>query len=109
MKDWFLSTFGEWLIGKHISQYGKMTSFHIDTHNKRVVLSAELRGESSPIEIEASYERHEDGGNQSIKITGIKSSREWMNDLANTLLQQYPQVYPIPHGLVGVATRILNI
>ncbi len=86
-----------------------MTSFHIDTHNKKISFSAELRGEPSPIEIEVHYARHETDGNQTIEITGIGISREWMNDLANAMLRQHPQKFPIPPGLVSTAVKILNI
>ncbi len=109
MKDWLLSIFGEWFIKRHVSPYGRMTSFHINTQEKKILFSAELRGEVSPIQIEVDYARREVDGSQLIYITGIRVSREWAHDLANTLLQQAPQSFPIPAGLVSTAVRVLNI
>lgn len=109
MKDWLLSIFGEWFIRRHIAPYGRMTSFHINTKEKKIWFSAELRGETSPIQIEVNYARRDVNGNQYIDITGIKISREWAHDLANALLKQSPQTFPIPTGLVSTAVRVLNI
>ncbi len=109
MKDKLLSIFGEWLIERHLLPYGRMTSFHIDTENKTILVTAELRGEASPIEVNAHYTRSEENGNQSIEITGVKISREWMNDLANALLKQSPQKIMVPPGLASVAVKVLNL
>lgn len=109
MKDCLISIFGEWFIKRHISPYGRMTSFQINTQEKKILFSAELRGEVAPIQIEVDYARREVDGNQHIDITGIRVSREWAHDLANALLQQSPKTFPIPAGLVSTAVRILNI
>ena len=86
-----------------------MTSLQIDTNNKKIAISAELRGEVSPIDIEVNYARHDYEGSQIIEITGIRVSREWANDLANTMLQQSPQKFTLPPGLVSTAAKFLNI
>lgn len=86
-----------------------MTSFHIDTENKTISVTAELRGETSPIQIKAHYTRLEENGNHSIEITGVEISREWMNELANAILKQSPQKIAIPSGLASVAVKLLNL
>lgn len=110
VKDWLLSIFGEWLLKKRISPYGHMTTFHIDTQNKKITLSAELRGETSPIDIAIDYARHDDAtGAQEIEVKDVHISREWMNELAKSMLQQFPQRIPVPPGLVTTAVKVLNI
>lgn len=109
MKDWILSILSDWVIKRHLSPYGRMTSFQINTHEKKILFSAELRGEVLPIQIEVDYARREVDGSQHIDITGIRVSREWAHDLANAFLQQSPQTFPIPSGLVSTAVKILNI
>lgn len=110
MKDWLLSIFGEWLLKKRIAPYGHMTTFHIDTQNKKITLSAELRGETSPIDIQIDYARHDDPtGTQEIEVKDVHISREWMNELAKSMLQQFPQRIPVPPGLVTTAVKVLNI
>jgi hypothetical protein len=110
VKDWLLSIFGEWLLKKRIAPYGHMTTFHIDTQNKKITLSAELRGETSPIDIQIDYARHDDAtGAQEIEVKDVHISREWMNELAKSMLQQFPQRIPVPPGLVTTAVKVLNI
>jgi hypothetical protein len=109
MKDWLLSHFGHWLINRHLKPYGNMTSFQIDTENKKIFLSADLRGEASCIEITASYATSEIGGQTHLSVTRVESSREWLTDLANSYLAANPFAAPVPPGVLSAAVRILKI
>jgi hypothetical protein len=85
MRDGILSIFAKLAAARYVTPYGKMTSFHIDTANKKITVSLDLRGEQSPIDAEVGYDLQEDSGNLNIRIMEVKTSREWLTGLANAL------------------------
>lgn len=120
MNNWFGRLLGqskEWCIrqaafiaaAKYLPPYGEMTSFHIDPTNKKITVSLDLRGEQSPIDAEVGYDLHEDSGKLSFRITDVKTSREWLTELANETLKRFPEGIQIPPGppsfLVKLAGR----
>jgi len=109
MNNWFGRLIGqskEWCVrqaafiaaAKYLAPYGEMTSFHIDPKNKKITVSLELRGEQSPIDAEVGYDLQENSGNLNIRITEIKTSREWLTELANEALKRFPNGFEIPPG-----------
>ena len=94
---------------RYLPPYVEMTSFNIDPTNKKITVSLELRGEQSPIDAEVGYDLQEDSGNLSIRITDVKTSREWLTEVANEALKKFPEGIQIPPGqpsfLVKLAGR----
>ena len=64
-----------------------MTQIQIDSTAKRIHIELELKGETSPIQIDVqSYELTTKAGETHIKIGEINTSREWINLLINDYL-----------------------
>ncbi len=108
LKDWLLSHFAHWLIGRHFTPYGHMTSFHIDTENKKIALTADLKGEASPIELEISYLLREEAGQTVLNVTGLTASREWVTELARAYLPLLPVNLPVPEKVAPIL-RVLKV
>ena len=75
------------IINQKIELYGAMTRLEIDSTNKTIRLSLELKGEPAPIEIEVgAYSLEELDGKILLSIHNITTSREWLTGLANEYL-----------------------
>jgi hypothetical protein len=79
-----------YLNGSLLRPYGRATSLRIDSSAKTIVIEAELKGESSPLEIElVDYVISQDGDDYFVTVKGICTSREWLTTLAqNELLNR---------------------
>jgi hypothetical protein len=72
-----------YLNGTLLTPYGRATELQIDSKAKTLRITAELKGEATPVEIEiTAYEIHRDGEDYVAKIKGIRTSREWLTALA---------------------------
>ncbi len=109
MKDWIVSLVVKSQLASYIAPFGKMTSFHIDTANKKITVSLELRGEQSPIDAEVGYDLQENSGNLNIRITEIKTSREWLTELANETLKKFPEGIQIPPGPPSLFVKLAGL
>lgn len=109
MKDWLLATAARVFIDGRIQRYGNMTAFHIDTERKSVAITLDLKGESSPIEIQVEYHRGDHEGEMVIEVANVRASREWITELAAAYLTQSPIKFPVTHPLIARIIRILNI
>ena len=106
MRDGILSIFAKLAAARYVTPYGKMTSFHIDTANKKITVSLDLRGEQSPIDAEVGYDLQEDSGNLNIRIMEVKTSREWLTGLANEALKRFPNGLQVPPGLPSLFVKL---
>lgn len=72
-----------YLNGNLLAPYGRATSLHIDSTVKRIVIEAELKGETLPLRIEITdYEIKHEEGRYVARVKGIRTSREWLTQLA---------------------------
>jgi len=80
MKDKALSTGAKIAINQHIREYGSITNLSLNSKFKSMHMNVLLHGEQEPIEVQVeNYLITE--GNQ-LKISGVATSREWINTLA---------------------------
>jgi hypothetical protein len=81
--------------------YGRATKLAIDSAAKTIRITAELKGESVPLEIEITdYEFRQDGTDYFAKIKGIRTSREWLTALAENHLRNVSLKLPAQFGAV---------
>ncbi len=88
MKDTALSKSAQVAINNHIKEYGKMLKFHVDSQTKSLEMDVMLEGEVEPLKVHIQhYEMTEEGGRHFVELTGITTSRAWINTLATPYLE----------------------
>lgn len=89
-----------------LTPYGRATQVRIDSTAKTIGISAELKGEAIPLEVEiTAYEIRQEGENYFALIKGIRTSREWLTALAVNHLQNVSVKLPAQIG--GLLARAL--
>ncbi len=91
-------------FNQRLRPYGSMLKLAIDTQRRTVSFSVDLKGESSPIEVEISeYKLHSENGTTYLEIAGDKvtTSREWLNLLIRE--KAVLQKIPIPANVAWLA------
>ena len=82
-------------FNKSFKSIGIMTKLQIDSKNNTVHLELDLRGEQTPITIDvARYTLSSQGGKTQVELSGIKTSREWINVLLDHYVKQKPIEVP---------------
>ncbi len=100
-KDFVISFIVEKLINSRWHEIGKIIDFKIDTKNKTLNLEFELKGESEPIKINITkYELIYKDEKSFISIKGVKTSREWLNVIAEKFLEEKPIEIPEQYARV---------
>jgi hypothetical protein len=98
-----------WLNDK-IKRYGLMLELKLDTKNKTVFCSLQLRGESSPVEIRVQqYELLEQGPTGFVvRLDGkkVETSREWLTRMIQDHLGE--RDLPIPEKLGWIAKNLFG-
>ena len=88
MKDKALSKGAVITINKYLEPYGEVQTLKIDTKKKSISMEALLKGEHDSLAIEIEkYTLAERDGKHLLQITGLKTSREWINILSATYLE----------------------
>lgn len=88
-----------WFNQTH-KRYGQMTTIQIDSTAKSIHVELELRGESSPIQIDVkSYELSAESGETFIELGDIEISREWINQLISDYLPPEKKCFKVPGAL----------
>jgi hypothetical protein len=89
-----------------LTPYGRATKMRIDSTAKTLSITAELKGEAVPLEIEITeYEISQEGEDCFAKIKAIHTSREWLTALAVNHLRNVPLKLPAQVG--GLLARAL--
>ena len=89
-----------------LRDYGRMTSFDIDSQDKSIHFEALLHGEKESIRVEIlRYEIVQRDGRVFFVTKEIRTSREWVTTLAGKELVDRP--IPLPANLSGLLTRLL--
>lgn len=80
IKDKAISVLVEKFANKYISDFGHLNDINIDSINKNIYLSLNLKGEKDSVKVEITgYEVVKSKNNNFIQLHNITTSREWIN------------------------------
>ncbi|HEX2961953.1 MAG: hypothetical protein ACM3UR_01640 [Bacteroidota bacterium] len=80
IKDKLVSKGAEKVVNTLFEDMGKVSGLSIDSRNKAMKLTLDLKGETAPLSINImEYEILEEESRYFIVIHKLKASREWMN------------------------------
>ncbi len=86
LKDKGLSFGAEIFLKKKLEDYGEMLNFNIDTAEKKINLTIDLKGEEKPLEVKVNkFEVLNKNGDTFIIVKDAETSKEWMT----VLVKQY--------------------
>jgi len=85
MKDKALSTGAKIAINQHMKDYGEIVKLNLNSKFKSMNLEVRLDGESENLTVE--IENYEIAEDNHLKISGITTSRTWINKLASKYLE----------------------
>jgi hypothetical protein len=87
--------------------YGEVTELEFDTRERSVKMQLLLNGEASSIEVEvARFEPELEGEDLYLRLTGIRVSRSWLQQLARAGLEG--KRFKVPSSLAGLAKLALS-
>jgi hypothetical protein len=109
IKDHALAGAVRLFLNHKFKSLGKMTTVRLDTQNHILELTAELAGESQPIEAKIAYRVEETHGAASLVPTEIECSRKWIELLAGQMMADGALRLPIPTGMAATAAKMLQI
>lgn len=72
-----------------MERYGHMLKLDIDSGEKTIDLEVLLRGESTPLKIHVGQYEVLAGAESGIKISQIKTSREWITEMIHALAPEH--------------------
>lgn len=89
-----------------LQPYGRATALRLDTSEKTIHLELELKGETSPVQIDIlNYDLREEGGKYFASASDIRTSREWLTKLAQDRVRG--QRFEIPAQAGSMLVRCL--
>ena len=87
MKDIALSHAGRIAINTQMKDYGKVQKLDLDSKQKSIDLEVMLDGELESLSVRIeNYELTETDGIHQLKVSGITTSRTWINTVASSYL-----------------------
>jgi hypothetical protein len=92
-----------------LKEYGKMTTLHIDTQAKHISLTANLLGETEPIDASMKYMLEESDGRTFFVPQELDCSRQWLSLLAQQMLKDNVIRFEIPDGIATTVLKMLKI
>lgn len=96
MKDNALSHGAKIAMNEHISEYGKIVKLNLNSKFKTMDMEVLLDGEDKCISIQVEhYEITEDN---TLKISGVTTSKTWITMLAHTYLESKTFVIPYEYA-----------
>ena len=96
-------------LNHKIKEFGKMTTLHIDTQAKHISLTANLLGETAPIDASMKYTLEESDGRMFFVPTELNCSRQWLSLLAQQMLKDNVIRFEIPSGIATTVVKMLKI
>lgn len=88
LKDKALSKSLETIINLKIKEYGEMLKLNLDSKEKSIEFEIMLKGEQEPLQVYVSnYVISEEDGKYYLYAEDIKTSREWINIVAENYLK----------------------
>lgn len=95
IKDAALSKGVKMAINSQIKEYGEMLKLNLDSQKKSIELEVMLKGEKEHLAVNVQkYEIAQEGEKYFLKIRGVKTSREWINTVASSYLED--KAFEIP-------------
>ena len=105
-KDHLLSLGIKDRLNHLVKPYGTMLDFHLNTTDRSISISAQLKGEQSPISVTIKeYEIVCEEGKTYVRFPNVQTSREWLTTLAREKLAF--QKIPLPDH-VSWFTQLLD-
>lgn len=96
-------------LNHQIKEFGKMTTLHIDTQEKHISLTANLLGETEPIDASMKYMLEESDGRTFFVPTELNCSREWLSLLVQQMLKDNVIRFEVPSGIAATVLKMLKI
>ena len=88
MKDKALSKGANIALNKYVSKYGHIGNLSLNTKFKTMQLKILLDGDVKPIDVHIeNYELIDNDSKHFLKISGIKTSKQWLDRLADEYLE----------------------
>ncbi len=109
MKDFLTSQLLKVFLNHKFKKYGHMTTLHIDTQARLLTLSADLAGETAPLEAKVTYSLEESEGQMWFVPQSLDCSREWLSLLGQQLLKDNSVRVPIPAGVPSAVVKMLKM
>lgn len=83
-KNWIIETAAlHYVNTKILAPYGQATALHIDSSVRNASIDVELKGETLPVRVELiGYEITQEGDRYFVTAGQIRTSREWLTELA---------------------------
>jgi hypothetical protein len=89
----------KYFINKRIGEYGQVVELKIDSKNKSVYASVQLKGENSPIKLEVeNYEITKSDLSTSVLIRDVSSDKPWLDAVVKNFLVGKP--IDVPVGMI---------
>jgi hypothetical protein len=96
-------------LNHKLNEYGRMTTLHIDTQAKHISLTANLLGETEPIDASMTYTLEESDGRTFFVPHELNCSREWLSLLAQQMLKDNVIRFEVPSGIATIVLKMLKI
>jgi hypothetical protein len=96
-------------LNQKIKKFGKMTTLHIDTQEKHISLTANLLGETEPIDLSVKYTLEESDGRIFFVPTELNCSRQWLSLLTQQVLKDNVIRFEIPGGIATAALKMVKM
>ena len=109
MKDRLVSQLLKVFLNQLIKKFGKMTTLHIDTQEKQISLTANLLGETEPIDVNVKYKFEESDGRIFFVPLELNCSRQWLTLLAQQVLKDNVIRFEIPGGIATTALKVVKM
>ena len=88
MKDTALSHGARIAINTQMKAYGKVQKLNLDSKEKSIALEIMLEGEIESLSVHIeTYELTETDGHHQLKVSGVTTSRAWINTVASDYLE----------------------
>jgi hypothetical protein len=83
-KDLLTSKAARTYVNNLISRYGRVEELSIDSRNRKLLVVAQLDGESDSVTLNIdSYQIHSEGTKRFVEVESCRCSRRWLQTLMN--------------------------
>ena len=96
-------------LNQKLKEYGKMTTLNIDPEAKHISVTADLLGESQPIDARMTYMLEEIDNRVFFVLLTVDCSRPWLSLLAQQMLKDNALRFEIPQGIATTMLKVLRI
>jgi hypothetical protein len=87
-KDWMMQHAARVWINSQRGRFGTMTKLQIDSKKHAFHCELDLKGETTAIIVDGCYAVANQDGRAFIELTGIQTSREWLNVVLDDHMKQ---------------------